>query len=438
MFPSSASYVLGLMFLFNAMNFLDRMLFAILQEPIRRDLSLTDTQLGLIGGPAFSVLYALAAIPAARIADRGNRARVISGVLALWSVMTGLCGAAAGFGQLLLCRLGVSIGEAGCAPAAHSLIASHFPSTRRAGAISLFTSGTSVGTIAAAFGGGALAQAYGWRVTFYACAIAGVVLAILIVTTVRDVGQYRARTVPPSLTAAVAVLRKKRTFLHLTAGMALATLSGFAIIQYLTSFLMRAHGLTLARAAGLTGLMIGVIGFVATIGFGVVVDRTRGRYPRLQMMLPAVAVIVGAIGYIAGFLSSSLGLALPALAIGVIGMQSFLGVGFALAQDLSPSDMRSTTAGLLMLVIGLVGYAIGSPLVGLVSDAVASRHLAGTGLVVRDCARLVGNVACARAQGDGLRAGLVAVTLPMFWASLHFRQAARTMLADVAATSATA
>ena len=430
---TSAALVLFLMFCFNMMNFLDRMLFAILQEPIKHDLALSDTELGLLGGPAFAILYALAALPIARMADRSSRVHVIGAVLSLWSLMTGLCGAAGSFVQLFLGRVGVSIGEAGCAPAAHSLISDYFPPGRRAGAISVFTAGTSVGTLMAAFAGGALAHAYGWRITFILCGVLGILLAGVILLAVREplrTGSGQGEGF--SLTAAVGLLRSKPSYLHLCAGMSLATLSGFAAVQYLTSFLIRAHGLSLVQAAQLTGAMVGGVGFVATITHGVVVDRFRRRYPRVQMMLPAVAVAIGAFAYWTAFLAPGLAIVVPALVVAVIGMQSFLGAGFALAQDLAPQSMRSTSAGLLMLIIGVVGYAFGSPLVGMVSDAVAHRELAGSGLTITQCATLVGNARCAAATVDGLRWGLVIVVLPMLWSSLHFWLASRTMIADVA------
>lgn len=439
---SGALVVLALMFLFNVMNFLDRMLFAILQEPIKRDLGLTDTQLGLLAGPAFAILYAVVALPMGRIADRHGRVRVIAAVLTLWSVMTAACGLASSFAQIALGRVGVSVGEAGCAPAAHSLISNYYPPERRAGAIAVFTSGTSIGTLTAAFGGAALAHAYGWRTAFLLCGVGGVILALIIATFVREpveqgsVGRGSAGAEHAGLTAVAAVLLRKPTYRHLCAGMALATLSGFAGIQYLTSFLIRIHHLPLTTAAAITGVMVGGVGFFAALGFGFAVDRGRRRYPRLQMTLPAVAVTTGAIGYCVLFSTSNLGLALFALFFSILGNQSFLGSGFALAQDLSPAPARSTASGLLMLIVGLVGFGVGPPIVGLISDLVASQELAGSGLTVTACAHATASGICAAAQAHGLRIGLLAATLPMFWAALHFWFASKTMQRDVVPSGA--
>lgn len=426
-----AALALLLMFLVNALNFLDRVLFAILQEPIKHDLALTDFQLGLLGGPAFAILYSLAALPIGRIADRSSRVRVVAAVVAVWSGMTALCGAAGNAVQLAAARFGVSIGEAGCAPAAHSLLSDCFPARQRAGAISIFTSGTSIGTLTAAFAGSALAQAYGWRATFYVCGGLGLLLAVAVLALLREPARRLSAVAVPTLREAAATLRTKRSFLHLCAGMSLATLSGYAIIQYLTSFMIRAHHLPLKSAASVTGLMVGGVGFLSTIGCGLIIDRSRARHPRIATLLPATALVVGALAYLGAFLAPGLPLALACLGFGVAGVQSYIGAGFSAAQDLAEPRMRSTTAGLLMVIVGLVGYALGPPIVGLVSDTVAARALVGTGLTAHGCAHLAHDARCAGALAKGLRWGLIAIDAPLVWAAYHFWRASRTFVADM-------
>lgn len=422
--------VLGLLTLVNALNFMDRLLFSILQEPIKHDLGLTDFQLGLLGGPGFAILYSLMALPIGRLADRANRVRIIATVTILWSSMTAACGAAASFMQLLLPRFGVSVGEAGCAPAAHSLIADYFPPARRTSAIAVFTSGASIGTLAAAFVGSALAGAYGWRVAFYACGAAGMVTVVIVLLLVRETPRS---TLPAghakSLWGAARILAARRSFVHVSAGMALATLSNFAITQYLTSFLVRVHHLPLGSAAGITGLLKGGVAFFVMIATGLVIDRFRGRHPAIGTVLPAVGLTIGAVAFTIGFSVGTLSLAVAALVIGVAGTQGYLAAGFAAAQDLAPPRLRSTAAGLMMLLVGLVGYAIGSPLVGLVSDTVAGHALAGSGFTVAQCARL-GNLRCQSAAADGIRWGMLAVVAPLLWAALHFALAGRNFHAD--------
>ena len=427
-----AMAALVLMFLVNSLNFLDRMLFSILQEPIKRDLALTDFQLGLLGGPAFAVLYSLLALPIGRLADRTDRVRVITIVTILWSVMTAMCGMAGSFGQMLLARLGVSVGEAGCAPAAHSIIAANFPPERRTGAIAFFTSGSSVGTLTAAFAGSALAALVGWRATFFLCGATGIFLAIVVRTMLREPARSKpAGANAASLVACARALGSKRSFRHLCAGMSLGTLAGFAITQYLTSFLIRVHGLSLSNAASITGLLKGALAFFVTIAMGLLIDWARRRSPSIGIMLPAAGLVLGGASYAAAFATPILPLALAFLVMGVTATHGYLAAGFAAAQELAPADMRSSASGLLMLIVGLIGFAIGSPLVGLVSDLTASHALAGAGQTLAGCAALAGNARCAAAEALGIRWGLLAVVPFMLWAGLHFWLASRTFAEDV-------
>ena len=425
-----AAIALFLLFLANAMNFMDRVLFGILQESVKKDLLLTDFQLGLLGGPAFAILYSLTALPIGRLADRISRVRVIVAVLALWSLMTGLCGIASSFVQLAFARVGVSVGEAGIAPASHSILSDFYPLERRAGAISKFTSGTSIGTLSAGFLGGALAHAYGWRAAFIICGSLGIVLSVIISLCIHEPTRGGALETQLPLRAVFRLMGSKRSFRHLCAGMALGTLSGFSVIQYLTSFFIRAHHLPLSTAAKITGIMIGGVGFCVTIGVGVIVDRAGRRSPRLVTLIPAVGLAIGCIAYEAVFAATALWAALCALLIAVVGAYSFIGAGFTAAQDLAPPRMRSTTSGLLMLIVGIVGYSVGSPLVGFISDTVAVQDLHGTGLSLQQCAALVSDSRCASAELHGLRRGLMVVALPFLWASLHFWWASKTFVAE--------
>ena len=428
-----AGVALLMMFVVNASNFLDRMLFAILQEPIKHDLALTDFQLGLLGGPAFAILYSVVALPFGWLADRSSRVRMVSGIVALWSIMTAMCGFAGNFVTLLLARIGVSFGESGFAPAAHSLLADHFPPGRRAGAISIYTSGSSIGTLAAAFLGSALAHAYGWRMTFYICGAVGILLAVAVLLSLREPLRHDLTTEKtPTLGDAARALRGKRSFLHLCAGMSLATMCSYPIIQYLTSFLIRVHHFPLTSAARVTGVMIGGVGFLTTIMVGLVIDRGGKLFPRIGPLLPAIGLFLASLFYLASFLTASLPVLLSCLVLAVASGHGYIAAGFSVAQDLAPPRMRAMTSGLLLMVVGLFGYAFGSPILGAISDFVAGSALQGTGLTLHRCASMTANAVCASAQGKGLRWGLIGIDLPLMWAAAHFWLASRTFVADTA------
>nr|WP_254447819.1 MFS transporter [Sphingomonas sp. ID1715] len=161
-------------------SYMDRQILSILLEPIRADLKLSDTQLGLLTGLAFAVFYATLGIPVARLADRGNRRNIVAISLAVWSLFTALCGLAQNYVQLLLARIGVGVGEAGSSPPSHSMIADLYPPDRRAGAMAVYTSGVVLGGGFGTMIGGYLAHEYGWRLAIMAVGLPGLALAIIV------------------------------------------------------------------------------------------------------------------------------------------------------------------------------------------------------------------------------------------------------------------
>jgi len=427
-----AKIAIVFMFVAAAMNYLDRSLFGVLQEPIKKDLKLTDFELGLLGGPAFAILYTLMAVPISRIADRGYRVRVLVAIISFWSLMTALCGTVTSFMQMLIARLGVSVGESGGTPVSHSILSERFPPQRRAGAISIYTSGGNIGVLCSAFVGGAIGHAYGWRVTFIMCGLVGIILAGLLVVFLKEPPRARAlQSKPPSFRAALREFRAKPSFFHLCMGMGVATFSINAILQYMTSFLIRVHDLPLPHAAAITGIMSGGVGFATTILTGIAIDRMRTRLPRIGLLLPTMGTIVGAVAYIIAFVAPSIVATVAALAVGVFFGQSYFSAGWSTAQDLAPPHLRATAPGLVTLTMGLFGVGIGPPLLGFVSDKVADHILMGTGFTARSCVGLLDNGGCAVAQAQGISAGLIVIALPLLWSALHFWLGSRTLPQDM-------
>ena len=176
-------YAIGLLFFVYVFNFIDRQIVTILAEPIKQDLGLADWQLGLMTGTAFAVFYCTLGIPIARYAERGNRPWIIGLSLAAWSGFTALCGLAQNFWQLVAARIGVGVGEAGCTPPAHSLIADYTPREKRASAMALYSMGNPVGALIGVVVGGLVADAYGWRTAFRLVGAPGVVFAVIVIAT---------------------------------------------------------------------------------------------------------------------------------------------------------------------------------------------------------------------------------------------------------------
>ena len=184
--PSARKYALVVLTLVYTFNFIDRQLLSILQESIKVDLSLSDSQLGLLTGFAFAMFYVTAGIPIARFADRSNRRNIVAVSVGLWSAMTAVSGLVQNYGQLLAARIGVGVGEAGGSPPSHSIVSDIFPPEKRASALAFYSTGVNLGILFGFLFGGWLNEFFGWRVAFMVVGIPGVLLAILVRTTVRE------------------------------------------------------------------------------------------------------------------------------------------------------------------------------------------------------------------------------------------------------------
>src|SRR4249919_2692004 len=180
------NYVLGMLTLVYVFNFIDRQVLVILQESIKKELHLSDTQLGLLSGFTFAIFYVTLGIPIARLADKGNRRNVVTISLAIWSLMTAFSGLARNFIQLLLARIGVGVGEAGGSPPAHAMISDYFPPEKRSTALSIYSAGIYFGVLIGFVMGGYLNQHLGWRTAFYAVGIPGIIFALLFYITVKE------------------------------------------------------------------------------------------------------------------------------------------------------------------------------------------------------------------------------------------------------------
>ena len=211
---------LALLTLVYILNFVDRQLVAILGQPMKAELGLSDRQLGLLSGVAFALFYTTLGLPIARVAERRSRVGVIAVSLGLWSAATAMCGLARTVPQLVLARLGVGLGEAGYSPTAQSLIADMVPPERRATALSLFSLGIPAGMLIGAIAGGWLAQSLGWRMAFIWLGVPGVALAFVVALVLRDPRPTAVSIDHPSLREVALQLWRAPGFMHIAAGAA--------------------------------------------------------------------------------------------------------------------------------------------------------------------------------------------------------------------------
>lgn len=422
-------YTLGALFVLNMMNYVDRLLFGVGQEMIKKELGLSDFQLGLLGGPAFAFLYVIAAFPIARLAERGNRVTIISIAFAAWSAMTALCGLAGSFVRMLIGRAGVSIGEAGCAPPSHSLISDYFPPERRTTAMSIYGAAGPVGALIAAIGGGWMVQHYGWRTAFLVCGLFGVTAAILFRLTMREPARLHAPN-HGSLLAALRVLLGKRSFVLVAGAGALAGFASYSNNQYMVSFLMRAHGLSVGTAGTVLGLVTGGVGIFVTLATGPIIDGARARFPNIRTLLPAGGLLWSGIFFAMAFMAPDRTLAIALLVTGSFGQHCYMPAMYTAAQDVAPPAMRATAAALLIAIISIVGYGLGPPLVGLASDLLGSVAMTAHGTDAASCARAA-SAACDSARSDGLRLSLSIGSIGYASAAVLFWLSGRTIGRDI-------
>ena len=429
---SYRAYVLGALLVVYTFNFIDRVVIAIIQEPIKEEFHLTDLQLGLLGGPAFAVLYTFLGIPIARLAEKHNRMTILSICLAIWSGMTALCGFATSYAALLMARIGVSVGEAGCTPPAQSVISDYFPAKSRATAISIYALGVPVGSMLAAIGGGWLAQNFGWRSAFLILGLPGLLLAILVKLTVKEPPRAKSSDVAeaPGFAAAFRELARKPTFWHNALGSAIASFVGYGVGQYLNSFLMRTHDLTLLESSRLTGVVLGLAAAFGTFFAGWLADRLVKRYPNALAWLPALGFVIATPFYIVGYMMPNLWVAIPFLIVGTVTHYFYLGCMYATTQGIVQPRLRATATAVLLFIVNLLGYGLGPPVIGALSDWLATMNLAEVGLSLKACEAGADAVACAAGKEFGLRWAIFIGLFGYLWAAIHFLLAWRTLRKD--------
>lgn len=377
-------------------NFIDRQIVGILAIPIKADLGLSDTQLGLMGGLAFALLYSGLGIPIAMLADRFSRTGIITIALAVWSGMTALCGLANNFWQLFLARVGVGIGEAGGVAPAHSLISDYFPSHQRARALSVYSFGVPIGSALGIVFGGVIATMIDWRVAFFAVGLAGVALAPVFRLTVTEpprggMDRPREQAPAPGFRLILRTLARKPSFWLLSFGAACASMVGYGLFFWLPSFFVRSYGITLLEASLYFGAIV-LLGGVAGIWAGGWLSDRFGQAKRSRYALfPAIAFLGTLPCYLIAILSPSLVLAFVVLLVPTGLGLVWLGPVFAAIQHLVRPDMRATAAASFLFINNLIGIGVGTWAIGALSDFLQAQHgaeslrysiLAGTGFYV--------------------------------------------------------
>ncbi|MCW3834461.1 spinster family MFS transporter [Sphingomonas canadensis] len=370
---NAPAYVLALLTMVSFFNYLDRMVIAILLEPIKLELGLSDSQLGLIVGFAFAMLYATMGLPLARLADRHSRITLLTVCLAAWSAMTALTGLARNFTELFMARMAVGIGEAGCGPAAHSILGDLYSRERRPLAISIFQAGGVLGQSAGLALAGIVAHLWGWRAALVTVGVLGIPLALLIAFTVREParGAGHAQASPESMLATLRALFARPPLRHLILGVSIAAFGSYGMLQWMPAFYIRLHGLSLAEVGGYVGAMKGGASVLGTVFGGLVLTRLGPRDVRWELWWPMAMFSISPLFYLVSFIAADWHVALGLQMIGAFIAATAGGVALSALQTYAEPHRRATALAILMLISSLLGLGLGPVVVGGLSDLLA-------------------------------------------------------------------
>jgi len=411
----TAMVLLAIVYMF---NFIDRTILSILLPSIREEFGSSDAFLGFLAGTAFAIFYTVLGIPVARVADRCNRRNLIASAVAIWSLMTALSGMAANVVYLTLARIGVGIGEAGCSPPAHSIIADYYPPENRSTAMGFYTAGISAGIMLAYLAGGWVAENIGWRAAFFIVGLPGLVLAAFVrfslVEPCRGFSEQRQATASqPGLLQVARFLTHRPSFWHMAVAAGLSSFVGYAVINFLPSFIDRSFAIARAEIGFWLGLILGIAGGCGFFLGGYVADRLGRKGQQRALLFIAITVLVSALLLVLMFLSRSWTVVLLLFVLPAMTMNVYLAPVLAQTQSLVSLHMRATASALVLFIINIIGLALGSWVTGIISDWLEP----GFGK-------------------ESMRYSLLLVTVVILpWASWHFYRAGRTIDGDLARAS---
>jgi MFS family permease len=466
-------YVLISLMLIYTLNFIDRTLITVVAQPIINEFSLSDSQFGFLSGPPFALFYAIMGIPIAMWADRSNRVMVITLCIVIWSVMTALCGVAAGFIWLLIFRIGVAVGEAGCTPPANSIITDYFPVKSRANAIGIYSMGVTLGGVLAQVFGGMIAGIQGedfgawlnsiglgglfpgidwstvggWRIAFIVVGAPGVIIAAILWFTVKE--PPRGYTEVPSsrsvekagIFEAFKEFGAKKTFWWGSFGAALVAFVGYGLQTFQAPFLQRVYDIGVRDAAVYYGAPLAAIAAAGTFAGGFLSEKLSDRFPAVVAWLPSVGLLIAVPLYVSAFFAPNIGMTFGLWLAAAFCHYSYLGAQYSIGTSIVSPRSRATTIAVLLLLVSLIGNGIGPLFVGMMSDMFMNNEIASAGLT--EAFRTFNPALCAGvdptdstgaalcdAYGNGLRKSMAATACFFLAAALCFFMAGRYFMKD--------
>jgi len=404
-------YTLALLTAVYALNFLDRTIFNVLIEPIKKEFQLSDTMLGLLAGFGFVLMYSALGMPIARLADRSNRRNIVTAGLAFWSAMTALCGMAQNVAMLAVARIGVGIGESAGTPASQSIIADLFNKDERPRALGIFAIGTYLGVFLGYFFGGWVNQYFGWRAAFISAGIPGIAIALLLRFTIpepvrrADSGEKASNE---ALGTTFAFLLSQKSFVLVLIGFCLAGFTNYSTSVWIPPFLARVHHLTSAEIGTYAGTFKGLFGIAGALLGGFVVAKIGKDDDRWKVWAPAIMSGLGGPIFVLCMLTPNFHVMVWTLGLFSLFVGFHLGPIFAVAQTIAKTSMRALAAASMLLTGTCFGLGVGPLAVGYLNDSLKAAYGA-----------------------EAVRYSLMLAALATVLASLFFILAAQSIRADI-------
>jgi predicted MFS family arabinose efflux permease len=406
-------YVLLIMMLAYTINIADRYVMSTVLEPIRLELKLTDGGVAFLTGVSLAFFYVIMGIPLSWIADRYNRRNLLAASITIWSAMTALCGMSQGYMQLLLARIGVGIGEAGGTPSCNSIVADYFPAGRRAMAMTIFALGAPIGAWLGADMAGYVAAEYGWRSAFYALGIPGVLLATVIMLTIKEPKRGQLDAVAeldaPGLGQTLKFIWSQKAMVHTIMGAGLSALWGWGLMWFTPTFIQRVYGLDVGKAGAVIGPIHLVMGIGASLLTAWLVGRPSYVNPRKVLRLLGVVTALATLPSIYAYYTQSLAMATLMWWIFIPAIYFYIGPSMSLLQNLAPPKMRAMVIAVSLLVANVFNLIVAPQGVGLLSDYFAGPQ---------------------GADGQSLRLALLILAPTGFWAAWHYWRAEKYIVED--------
>lgn len=442
------SFVLMALTVVYTFNFIDRILISVVSVPIINEFQLSQFQFGLLSGIGFALFYTLLGIPIANLSEKVSRKLIIGICVILWSLATVLCGFTTGFVTLLLARMLVGVGEAGCTPPANSMISDYYAPSARPTALGIYAMGVTAGGVLAQVFGGVILDYFTWREAFIFVGAPGILIGIIFLIAVKE--PPRGYSDPPgtmkveraSFKDAIREIVSRRTFWVMSAGATIAAFAGYALVGLQPQHVVFTHGYSPAETALMFMAPVGLAGTLGAFLGGFLTEKASKRSATAATWVPGLAFLVCAPLYASAFLVPGSTMMLILLMVASVLQYFYLGAQYNIAQAVVSVRVRATSVAILLFIVNLIGYGVGPPALGIVADLTSAGWIEANGFVGQITASCsltdpsLGDeliAACREARANGVKWACVAATGLFAFAGLFFLASGRSFVRDIQA-----